>query len=53
METSFRLDQWMLRFLSEFAQPVGDKYSENFGSNSWRVEDIDTSPSHFPNFSIA
>lgn len=47
METSFRLDQWMLRFLSEFAQPVGDKYSEDADSSSWRVENIGSSPSDF------
>ncbi|EED15214.1 C6 transcription factor, putative [Talaromyces stipitatus ATCC 10500] len=50
METSFRLDQWMLRFLSEFAQPVGDRYSEDSDSSSWRVENIVASPSDFSNY---
>ncbi|THW97101.1 hypothetical protein D6D17_07037 [Aureobasidium pullulans] len=42
METSFRLDDWMLRFLSEFAKPVDDR---NGGHSSWAVGDISITPS--------
>jgi hypothetical protein len=41
MDTSFRLDHWMLRFLSEFAHPVDDKFSEATNPNSLRMENRD------------
>lgn len=42
METTFKLDDWMLRFLSEFAKPVNDRDS---GSNGWTIGDIAVTPS--------
>lgn len=50
MNTSFRLDQWMLRFLSEFAQPVDDKFSEAPDPSALRVENIDAIPSGLRDF---
>jgi hypothetical protein len=41
METSFRLDRWMLKFLSEFAKPVDEKPS----LNDWAIGDIAVTPS--------
>ncbi|KAL3417571.1 fungal specific transcription factor [Phlyctema vagabunda] len=41
MDTSFRLDQWMLRFLYEFAEPVDDKFPED---KEWNLENIGISP---------
>lgn len=35
MDTSFRLDQWMLTFLSHFSTPVDDKCAEE-----WNIDDI-------------
>jgi hypothetical protein len=34
MDTYYRLDQWMLRFLSEFARPVKDKYIEEVNKST-------------------
>jgi hypothetical protein len=44
MDTSFRMDQWMLRFLSEFANPVDDKYAEQADTSTWSVENMGISP---------
>ncbi|CZR53483.1 uncharacterized protein PAC_03362 [Phialocephala subalpina] len=45
MDESFRLDQWMLRFLSEFAEPVDDKVMEGSGPMKvWSLENIGCSP---------
>lgn len=41
METSFKLDRWMLKFLSEFAKPVGDK---PVGEQQWVINDIAITP---------
>ena len=40
METSFKLDHWMLKFLSEFAKPVDDKPT----GDQWVVNDIAITP---------
>ncbi|GFF56861.1 uncharacterized transcriptional regulatory protein C1327.01c [Aspergillus udagawae] len=50
MNTSFRLDQWMLRFLSEFAQPVDDKFSEAADPSSLRLRNIGAIPSDLRDF---
>lgn len=44
MDTSFRMDQWMLKFLSEFKEPITEKEEESplIGLNS--VANIGTSP---------
>jgi hypothetical protein len=45
MDESFRLDQWMLRFLSEFAQPVDDRVMEAAAPMPvWSLENIGLSP---------
>lgn len=44
METSFKLDRWMLKFLSEFAKPVEDKPA-NGGEMEWIIGDIAITPS--------
>lgn len=45
METSFRLDDWMLKFLSEFAKPVKDKQSAGDAeTNGWAIGDIAVTP---------
>jgi hypothetical protein len=41
METSFKLDSWMLKFLSEFAKPVDDKPT---GGDHWVINDIAITP---------
>lgn len=41
METSFKLDRWMLKFLSEFAKPVDDKPS---AGEQWVINDIAITP---------
>ncbi|KAK4579835.1 hypothetical protein LTR86_000036 [Recurvomyces mirabilis] len=40
MDTSFRLDRWMLTFLSEFAKPVDDQPTEA----DWAIGDIAITP---------
>lgn len=40
METTFKLDRWMLKFLSEFAKPVDDKPQ----GGDWIVNDIAITP---------
>lgn len=40
-DSSFRLDRWMLKFLSEFAKPVDDKPSPS----DWIIGDIAITPS--------
>lgn len=42
METSFKLDRWMLKFLSEFAKPVDDKPA--VAGELWVVNDIAITP---------
>jgi hypothetical protein len=45
MSESFRLDQWMLRFLSEFANPVDDKVvGQPPDTGVWSLENIGNSP---------
>jgi hypothetical protein len=45
MDESFRLDQWMLRFLSEFAEPVSDKVmGQSPDARLWSWENIGSSP---------
>lgn len=44
MDEPFRLDQWMLRFLSEFAEPVNDKVVGSSTDMAWSLENIGTSP---------
>ena len=43
METSFKLDSWMLRFLSEFAKPVTDK--DYYDEVNWAIGGIAITPS--------
>ncbi|KAB5545467.1 fungal-specific transcription factor [Coniochaeta sp. 2T2.1] len=41
MDTSFRMDRWMVRFLTEFARPVGEGEREGelgVGEGWWEVE---------------
>ena len=48
MDESFRLDKWMLRFLSEFAEPVDDKeMSQESDPMVWSLENIGTSPGNW------
>lgn len=42
METSFKLDRWMLKFLSEFAKPVDERPSGS--ENPWAIGDIAVTP---------
>jgi hypothetical protein len=52
METSFRMDQWMLRFLSEFAKPVDDRDAVNANDvKLWTLEGIGRSPTSMEDFS--
>ena len=45
MDESFRLDQWMLRFLYEFAEPVSDKLvGQSPDLRVWSWENIGFSP---------
>jgi hypothetical protein len=44
MNESFRLDQWMLRFLSEFAEPVDDRTTDRSVTEVWSLENIGCSP---------
>jgi hypothetical protein len=45
MSESFRLDQWMLRFLSEFAEPVDDKVvGTEPDTSTWSLDNIGNSP---------
>ncbi|KUJ17889.1 uncharacterized protein LY89DRAFT_29384 [Mollisia scopiformis] len=49
MDESFRLDQWMLRFLSEFAQPVDDRIVDGFAPMKvWSLDNIGCSPENLP-----
>lgn len=42
MDEPFRLDQWMLRFLYEFAEPVGDKgVGQSPDTRAWSWENIE------------
>lgn len=43
-ESSFRLDRWMLQFLFEFAQPVGEKTDELTELHPWKMTDLGFSP---------
>jgi hypothetical protein len=45
MQTSFRLDQWMLSFLSEFAKPMGDRLEKL--EPEWLVNNLGISPQSF------
>ncbi|KAI5237814.1 hypothetical protein E4T42_09151 [Aureobasidium subglaciale] len=40
METSFKLDDWMLKFLSEFAKPVNER-----DQDCWAIGEINFAPS--------
>ncbi|KAH8901908.1 hypothetical protein BR93DRAFT_932741 [Coniochaeta sp. PMI_546] len=42
MDTSFRMDRWMVRFLTEFARPVGEeeREDEEMDLGPWRVGDV-------------
>jgi hypothetical protein len=42
MDNSFKLDQWMLRFLSEFAKPVDDRPDRT--ETEWIIGDIAITP---------
>jgi hypothetical protein len=45
MDESFRLDLWMLRFLSEFAEPIDDKViGQSPDQRVWSWENIEGSP---------
>jgi hypothetical protein len=44
MDESFRLDQWMLRFLSEFAEAVDDRIMDRSATEIWSLENIGCSP---------
>ena len=46
MDEPFRLDQWMLRFLSEFAEPVNDKVVGGSNELAWSLENIGMSPAN-------
>jgi hypothetical protein len=48
MDTSFKMDRWMLKFLSEFAQPVEDKDAAEIPSAElWSMENIGISPQYW------
>jgi hypothetical protein len=44
VDTSFCMDQWMLRFLIEFAKPVGDKVSYGNDEGNWTLEQLGIPP---------
>lgn len=44
MDEPFRLDRWMLKFLSEFAEPINDKVVSSTADLAWSLENIGTSP---------
>lgn len=45
VQTSFRLDQWMLSFLSEFAKPMDDRYLDTgMPEPEWLVDNLAISP---------
>lgn len=44
MDESFRLDQWMLRFLSEFAEPVDDRIVDRSAQEVWSLDNIGCTP---------
>ncbi|KAB8205103.1 fungal-specific transcription factor domain-containing protein [Aspergillus parasiticus] len=39
-DTSFCMDQWMVRFLVEFANPVDDKRSRPVGEDQWSLAEL-------------
>lgn len=43
-ESSFRMDRWMLQFLFEFGQPVGEKTEELTELHPWSMTDLGFSP---------
>jgi hypothetical protein len=49
-ETSFRMDRWMLRFLFEFAKPIGENERDEFNSpvlfydGQWSMQSLGFSP---------
>jgi hypothetical protein len=44
-ETSFRMDRWMLRFLSEFARPVGEEERDQISEvGPWSMQTLGFSP---------
>ncbi len=45
VQTSFRLDQWMLSFLSEFAKPMDDRSDRP--EPEWLVDNLGISPKSF------
>jgi hypothetical protein len=48
MDTSFRMDQWMLRFLSEFVKPIEEKIDgEPMSLDPWSVDNIGISPQNW------
>jgi hypothetical protein len=42
MDTSFRMDRWMLRFLQEFTSPMYDREQEGMkiDVDMWSVENV-------------
>jgi len=44
IDTSFRMDHWMLKFLSEFAEPIGVKEDDGAVMGLYSVENIGVSP---------
>ncbi|KAF5507518.1 putative transcriptional regulatory protein [Colletotrichum aenigma] len=50
MNTSYRMDRWMLRFLTEFARPIDEKERDEDGNmdlDRWSVGNIGISPENW------
>ncbi|KAJ5668183.1 uncharacterized protein N7477_006753 [Penicillium maclennaniae] len=43
-DTSFRMDRWMVRFLVEFASPMGDKAINSDGKDPWSLAGLGITP---------
>ena len=43
-ESSFKLDRWMLQFLFEFANPIGERTDELAELHPWSMADMGFSP---------
>lgn len=44
VDTPFRMDQWMLKFLSEFAEPIREKEEDSTVKGLFSVENVGVSP---------
>lgn len=50
MDTSYRMDRWMLRFLTEFARPINEREREEEGTvqlDRWSIGNIGISPENW------